>query len=73
MKCDNFFAFLGGLIVGAGAAVLFAPESGAETRKKIKNTFEKEYQNIKEKINNMNNDIEDTPVANDTITEDISE
>ena len=36
-------------------------------------TFEKEYQNIKEKINNMNNDIEDTPVANDTITEDISE
>ncbi|MBO7204252.1 MAG: YtxH domain-containing protein [Bacteroidales bacterium] len=73
MKCDNFFAFLGGLIVGAGAAILFAPESGAETRKKIKNTFEKEYQNIKEKINNMNNDIEDTPVANDTITEDISE
>ena len=44
-----------------------------KTRKKIKNTFEKEYQNIKEKINNMNNDIEDTPVANDTITEDISE
>ena len=38
MKCDNFFAFLGGLIVGAGAAILFAPESGAETRKKIKNT-----------------------------------
>lgn len=73
MKCDNFFAFLGGLIVGAGAAILFAPESGDETRKKIKNTFEKEYQNIKEKINNMNNDIEDTPVANDTITEDISE
>lgn len=73
MKCDNFFAFLGGLIVGAGAAILFAPESGAETRKKIKNTFEKEYQNIKEKINNMNIDIEDTPVANDTITEDISE
>ena len=73
MKCDNFFAFLGGLIVGAGAAILIAPESGAETRKKIKNTFEKEYQNIKEKINNMNNDIEDTPVANDTITEDISE
>lgn len=73
MKCDNFFAFLGGLIVGAGAAILFAPESGAETRKKIKNTFEKEYQNIKEKINNMNNDIEETPVANDTITEDISE
>ena len=73
MKCDNFFAFLGGLIVGAGAAILFAPESGAETRKKIKNTFEKEYQSIKEKINNMNNDIEDTPVANDTITEDISE
>ena len=43
MKCDNFFAFLGGLIVGAGAAILFAPESGAETRKKIKNTFRHSY------------------------------
>ncbi len=73
MKCDNFFAFLGGLLVGAGAALLFAPESGAETRKKIKNTFEKEYQNLKEKINNSSNDIVENSNLNDSFNEDLSE
>lgn len=53
MKGETFFAFLGGLLVGAGAALLFAPESGEETRKKIKNTFDKEFNTLKEKINNM--------------------
>lgn len=57
MKCNTFFAFLGGLVVGAGAAILFAPESGAETRKKIKNTFDREFQNLKDKINEMNEEI----------------
>lgn len=28
-------AFLGGAIVGCGAALLFAPEKGTDTRKKI--------------------------------------
>lgn len=50
MKGDTFFAFLGGAIIGAAAAILFAPSSGDETRKKIKDTFEKEYDNIKTKI-----------------------
>jgi gas vesicle protein len=29
------FAFLGGALAGAGAALLLAPRSGAETRKRI--------------------------------------
>ena len=36
MKGLNLFvAFLGGAVVGAAAGVLFAPETGEDTRKKI--------------------------------------
>ncbi len=53
MKTDNLFTFLGGVLVGAAVAILFAPESGEETRKKIKDTFDKEYQGLKDKINSL--------------------
>ncbi|MEZ3551706.1 MAG: YtxH domain-containing protein [Muribaculaceae bacterium] len=36
MKSLNIlYAFIGGAIVGCGAALLFAPEKGAEVRQKI--------------------------------------
>ncbi len=35
------YAFLGGAIVGAGAALLFAPEKGEDLRKRIKNLLKK--------------------------------
>lgn len=53
MKTDNLFTFLGGVLVGAAVAILFAPDSGDETRKKIKDTFDKEYQGLKDKISNL--------------------
>ena len=53
MKTDNLFTFLGGVLVGAAVAILFAPESGEETRRKIKDTFDKEYQGLKDKINSL--------------------
>ncbi|MCM1110894.1 MAG: YtxH domain-containing protein [Clostridium sp.] len=35
------YAFLGGAIVGAGAALLYAPEKGEETRRQIKELLRK--------------------------------
>ncbi len=35
-KLNLLYAFLGGAIVGAGAALLFAPEKGSELRQHIK-------------------------------------
>lgn len=49
MKNQALIAFLGGAIVGAAAALLFAPEKGSVARKKIK----KALQNEKEKIADM--------------------
>ena len=51
MKGDTLLAFIGGAIVGAAAAILFAPDNGTQTRKKIKDAFDKEYQNLKSKLN----------------------
>lgn len=42
MKALNLlYAFLGGAIVGAGAALLFAPEKGEELRNEIKSLLRK--------------------------------
>lgn len=41
MKTTILYAFLGGAIVGAASAILFAPTDGAELRKKIKALLKK--------------------------------
>ena len=35
------YAFLGGAVVGAGAAILFAPEKGEDLRRRIKDVLRK--------------------------------
>lgn len=35
------YAFIGGALVGAGAAVLFAPEKGEDLRRRIKDILRK--------------------------------
>lgn len=41
MNKTFFYCFLGGALVGATAAVLYAPQKGAELRRKIKETLQK--------------------------------
>ena len=43
------FAFLAGAIIGVGAALLLAPQSGAETRKLLRNYAEKAEEEALEK------------------------
>ena len=43
------FAFLAGAIIGAGAALLLAPQSGAETRSLIKSYSKKTEEEVLEK------------------------
>lgn len=47
--------FLSGAAIGAGLALLFAPQSGKETREKIKDTTEA----IKDKISDLVDDTKD--------------
>ena len=43
------FAFLAGAVIGVGAALLLAPQSGAETRKLLKTYAEKAEEEMLEK------------------------
>lgn len=40
-KNTLLYAFIGGALVGAGAAILFAPQKGSDLRRKIKETLQK--------------------------------
>ncbi|MDE5785896.1 MAG: YtxH domain-containing protein [Duncaniella sp.] len=41
MNLNLLYAFIGGALVGAGAALLFAPEKGEELRARIKDILRK--------------------------------
>jgi gas vesicle protein len=44
------FAFLAGAIIGAGAALLLAPQTGAETRRLLKDYAEKAEGEFRERV-----------------------
>ena len=50
MKGQSIIAFIGGALAGAAAALLFAPDSGENTSKKLKEKVQQEYDNLKEKV-----------------------
>jgi gas vesicle protein len=45
-----FFSFLSGAAIGAALAMLFAPQSGKETRRQIKDFSEKLSSEVKENV-----------------------
>ena len=50
MKCKGLLAFIGGALAGATAAILLAPDSGENTRKKLKEKAQHEYDHLKDKL-----------------------
>lgn len=48
MKGSNILAFLGGALVGGVIALLYAPQSGKETRGQIKDFVEDEADQVKD-------------------------
>lgn len=56
--CNNtgskmFFSFLTGAAIGAGLALLFAPQSGEQTRKQIKDFSEKLGGEVKDGVDKV--------------------
>lgn len=65
MKTSDLFVFLGGALVGATAALLFAPAKGSETREKIKDSLEDGYETVKREFKKrMPDNVEETETAN---------
>ena len=49
-KRKGFGGFLFGALVGVGIGVLFAPKSGKETRKELKEKFDELVKKVKEMV-----------------------
>lgn len=58
MKQSTLFAFIGGALAGAAAALLLAPDSGANTRRKIKDKAMAEYEALQEKVRKAQRDFD---------------
>ncbi len=52
MKNSCFLAFMGGALIAATAAILFAPEKGEVTRRRIKNKVKNEQDKMMDSIKN---------------------
>lgn len=57
MKNQALVAFLGGAVLGAAAALLFAPEKGSVARKKIKKAFKNEKEKISDMIDHFKGEV----------------
>lgn len=53
-----FVSLVGGLIIGSALTMLFTPQSGPELRRKIKESLGDEIDRMKEKLNEVEEQIE---------------
>jgi gas vesicle protein len=56
---QGFLLFVGGVILGGAAALLFAPEKGEKTRKDIKDFFEHEKNKLMDAVEELGAEIKD--------------
>ncbi|MCF0166112.1 MAG: YtxH domain-containing protein [Bacteroidales bacterium] len=73
MKTSTFFAFLSGALVGAAAAILYAPQSGEKTRQQLSEGIDKEYQKIKVQLEKAKAACEKACAKAEAAIEEISE
>ena len=59
MKSRTVFALLAGAAVGAVLGILFAPDKGEKTRKKMKKTTEDYIDSVKEKLSNLKKEVDE--------------
>ena len=59
MKSRTVIALLAGAAVGAVLGILFAPDKGEKTRKKMKKTTEDYIDSVKEKLSNLKQEVDE--------------
>ncbi|KUF44714.1 YtxH domain-containing protein [Myroides marinus] len=57
---NTAIAVLAGVVVGAGLGILFAPDEGKKTRKKIKKTFNDSKDDLSDKIDELKKQVRNT-------------
>jgi len=54
---QGFLLFLGGILIGGAAALLFAPEKGEKTRRDIKRFFEEEKDRLMDAASDLRDEL----------------
>ncbi len=63
------FAFLTGAIIGAGAALLLAPQTGAQTRRMLRSYAEKAEEEVRERMGEVREKVKEAKSTLDTAIE----
>jgi gas vesicle protein len=67
------FGFLAGAVAGAAIGILFAPDKGSETRRKISDESQDLAENLKGKFNNLVDGVKEKFSSIKSEAEDVSE